>query len=151
MRIHIDMRKWRCKMLTTFLIYWQGRYSSSHRPVIRQTDVPARQLKLRRRRKTWVRIGMWISCSRQAEDKSARDNLHGLSNLSRHRELGSIPWQSASLRTKVSLILVLVAGCTIHTIHLCESSTVSLLQTAFWLAQVRNRRLTWKLNSAVFL
>jgi hypothetical protein len=46
---------------------------------------------------------MRISCSRQAQDKSERDNHHGLFDPSRPSKLGKIPWQNAPLRTKVSL------------------------------------------------
>jgi len=46
-----------------------------------------------------------ISCSKQAQAKSARGNHHGLSDPSRPSKLGRIPCQNASLRITVSLAI----------------------------------------------
>ena len=46
---------------------------------------------------------MWISCSRQAEAMSARDNLHGLSHPPRPSNSGKIPWRYAVLQTNIYL------------------------------------------------
>jgi len=54
---------------------------------------------------------MWISCSRQAEAKSARDNLQGLSDPSRPCKLGTFPCQYSALRNTVSLCRF-IDGCT---------------------------------------
>ena len=72
----------------------RGYWDMSHRPVTKETDVPAWILKLRARRKKWVGERVRIIYSRQAQAKSVWYYHHGW---------GRIPWRYAVLTTIVSL------------------------------------------------
>jgi len=110
--LEINTLRWRpyslCSLLQSLgvncvIICWCC-HACQHRPVIVETAVQTRVLKLRRRRKTLAGGRVQISCSRQAQAKSAGGQpCHGLSNPYRPSKLGRNPCRHAALRTTVSL------------------------------------------------
>ena len=92
--------------------------------------VPVRTSNLKRRRKTLVRGKVRISCTGQAQAKSARDYYHGLSDP--YFLLGRIPCRYAVLRTIVFFSYLPQSGEQNSSISLKDPKKIRYVPIVAW-------------------